>query len=154
MDLPSPLISGVNPFPRRVINRTIFFCNAFESHECACYLLSFFYFHWLFPLLARETSSGNRSNYKSTRERVDSKGLCGRWRLHLMGSWFEANLKHYQRAVSLMTSLACSIWIWRTLALLNLCYNSHYTHFQTPKQDKLMPGVFLLLFFFILEYLH
>ena len=36
---------------------------------------------------AREVSPVNRSNYKSTRERVGSKGLCGRWRLHLMGSW-------------------------------------------------------------------
>ena len=42
---------------------------------------------WLFPPSAREFSPGNRSNYKSTRERVDSKGLYGRWRLHLMGSW-------------------------------------------------------------------
>ena len=42
---------------------------------------------WLFPPSAREVSPGNRSNYKSTRERVDSKGLYGRWRLHLMGSW-------------------------------------------------------------------
>ena len=87
MKLPSPLISWVNPFPRRVINRTIFFCNALESHEWAWCLLSFLYFHWLFPLLARETSPGNHPIYKSTRERVDSKGLCGRWRLHLMGSW-------------------------------------------------------------------
>ena len=79
MELLSLLISWVNPFPSRIINRTIFFCNALESHECACCLLSFLYFHWLFPLLARETSSGNRSIYKSTRERVDSKGLCGRW---------------------------------------------------------------------------
>ena len=87
MELPSLLISWVNPFPSRVINNTVFFCNALESHECACCLLSFLYFHWLFPLLARETSSGNRSIYKSTRERVYSKGSCGRWRLHLMGSW-------------------------------------------------------------------
>ena len=86
MELPSPLISWVNPFPSRVINRTIFFCNALESNECACCLLSFLYFHWLFPLSARETSSGNRSIYKSTRARVGSKGLCGRWRLPLMGS--------------------------------------------------------------------
>ena len=64
---------GVNPFPSRVINRTIFSYNALESHECACCLLSFLYFHWFFPLLARETSSGNRSINKSTRERVDSK---------------------------------------------------------------------------------
>ena len=42
---------------------------------------------WRFPPSAREVSPGNRSNYKSTRERVDSKGLYGRWRLHLMGSW-------------------------------------------------------------------
>ena len=87
MQLPSPLISWVNPFPSRVINKTIFFWNVLESHECACCLLSFLFFHWLFPLLARETSSGNRSIYKSTRERVDSKGFSGRWRLHLMGSW-------------------------------------------------------------------
>ena len=87
MELPSPLISWVNPFPNRVINRTIFFCNSLESHECTCCLLSFLYFHWLFALLARETSSGNRSIYKSTRERVYSKGLCVRLRLHLMGSW-------------------------------------------------------------------
>ena len=87
MELPCLLISWVNPFPSRVINRTIFFCNALESHECACCFLSFLYFHWLFPLLARETSPRNRSIYKSTRERVDSRGLCGRWRLHLMGSW-------------------------------------------------------------------
>ena len=83
----SPLISWVNPFPSRFINRTIFFCYALELHEYACCLLSFLYFHWLFPPSARESSSGNSSIYKSTRERVDSKGLCGRWRLHLMGSW-------------------------------------------------------------------
>ena len=86
MEPPSLLISWVNPYPSRFINRTIFFCNALESHECTCCLLSFLYFHWLFPLSARETSPGNRSIYKSTRERVDSKGLYGRCRLHLMGS--------------------------------------------------------------------
>ena len=86
MELPSPLISWVNAFPSRVISRAIFFRNALESHECAWCLLSFLHFHWLFPLLARETSPGNHSIYKSTRERVDSKGLCERWRLHLMGS--------------------------------------------------------------------
>ena len=37
------------------------------------------------PPSGREVSSGNRSNYKSTRERVDSEGLYGRWTLHLMG---------------------------------------------------------------------
>ena len=57
-----------------------------ESHECACCLLSLLYFHWLFPLSAREISPMNLSIYKSTRERVDSKSLHGRWRLHLMGS--------------------------------------------------------------------
>ena len=84
MELPSPLISWVNPFPSRVINRTIFFCNALESHECACCLLSFLLFYWLFPLSAPNRS---RSIYKSTWERVDSKGLYGRCRLHLMSSW-------------------------------------------------------------------
>ena len=75
-----------NPFPSRFINRTIFFCYVLESDECACCLLSFLYFHWLFPLSAREASSGNSSIYKSIRDRVDPKGLCGRWRLHLMRS--------------------------------------------------------------------
>ena len=46
-------------------------------------LPSFLYFHWLFPLSARETSPRNRSIYKSTRERVDSEGL--KRRLHLIG---------------------------------------------------------------------
>ena len=87
MEPPSLLISRANPFPSRFITRTIFFCNAPESHECACCLLSFLYFHWFFPLSARETFSGNRFIYKSTRERVESKGLYGRCRLHLMGSW-------------------------------------------------------------------
>ena len=39
MGPPNLLISRVNPFPSRSINRTIFFCNALESHECACCLL-------------------------------------------------------------------------------------------------------------------
>ena len=47
-------------------------------------MLSFLYFHWLFPLSARETSPVNPSIYKSTRERIDCKGLYGRCRLHLM----------------------------------------------------------------------
>ena len=32
----------------------------------------------------------------------------------------------YQRVVSLMMSLACSVRIWSTLVLLNLCYNCFY----------------------------
>ena len=47
--------------------------------------LSFRRCDWLLPLSARKVSSGNRSNYKSTRQRVDSKGMYGRWRLHLTG---------------------------------------------------------------------
>ena len=46
--------------------------------------------------------------------------------MHENGFEFEANLKHYQQAVSLMTSLVCSVRIWSTLALLNLCYNCFY----------------------------
>ena len=37
--------------------------------------MSFLYFHWLFPLSARENSLRRRSIYKSTQERVYSKGL-------------------------------------------------------------------------------
>ena len=87
MEPPYLLISWVNPLPSRFINRTFFFHKSLESHECACCLLSFLYIHWLFPLSACETSPGNLSIYKSTRERVDSKGLYGRCRLHLMGPW-------------------------------------------------------------------
>ena len=43
--------------------------------------------------ISAETSPGNRSIYKSTRERVDSKGLHGRCRFHLMGSWIYISLK-------------------------------------------------------------
>ena len=49
MEPPSPLISWVNPFPSRFISRTIFFCNALESHECACCLpfdLRHYYCHF------------------------------------------------------------------------------------------------------------
>ena len=46
--------------------------------------------------------------------------------MHENGFEFEANLRYYQQAVCLMTSLACSIRIWSTLALLNLCYNVVY----------------------------
>ena len=97
MELPSPAIFWVNPSPSRVINRTIFFCNALESHECACCMLAFLYFDWLFPLLARETSSGNRSTYTSTQ--VDSKGLCGRGRLHLTGSWQSILLQRFSKVL-------------------------------------------------------
>ena len=88
----SPLISWVNPFPSRFINSIILFCNARESHECASSLLfdvRQYYLHFsifIGSLSARETYSGNCSVYKSTRERVDSKVLKERWRLHLMGS--------------------------------------------------------------------
>ena len=94
MESPCSLISGVNPFPLRFINITTFFCNAWIAWMrllpavwSKTILLSFLHFHWLFPLSARETSPGNRSICKSTRERVDSNGLYERWRLHLIGSW-------------------------------------------------------------------
>ena len=82
-------------------------------------LLSFPYFYWLFRLSARETSSGNRSFYKSTwdravpfaavfwmarktaaketREKVYSKSLYGRWRLRLMGSRLHSNVYVQQK---------------------------------------------------------
>ena len=56
----------------------------FDDVRCTI-ALSFRRCDWLLPPSAREVSSGNRSNYKSTRERVDSEGLYGRWTLHLMG---------------------------------------------------------------------
>ena len=117
MELPSPMISWVNPFPSRVINRTIFFCNALESHACACCLLpaaccllSFLYFHWLFPLSARQTSPGNLSISKSTQERVDSKGLYGRCRLHLMGSCIRSKLMQMHRQLLFEMRVCFSEW--------------------------------------------
>ena len=81
----SPLISWVNNFPRRFINRTTFFCNSWIAWMrllpavwTKTILLSFLSFHWLFPLLACETLSWDCSINKSTRERVDSNGLY--WR--------------------------------------------------------------------------
>ena len=55
------------------------------------------YFHWVFPLSARETSSGNRSIYKSSREGVDTKGLYGKWSLHLMGFWKDHRKKQSKK---------------------------------------------------------
>ena len=113
MEPPRPFISWVNPFPSRFINRTTFFCNAWIAWMCLlpavwskAILLSFLYFHWLFPLLACETSSGNCSIYKSTRERVDSNGLYGRWRLHMMGSWF----RRIKSAVELRSNVRRQSW--------------------------------------------
>ena len=69
----------------------VFFLNGkrpgFPAVSWSTIEVSFSRCDWLFPPSAREVSPGNRSNYKSTRERVDSKGLYGRWRLHLIGSW-------------------------------------------------------------------
>ena len=124
MEPPCPLISWVNPFPGRFINRTTFFCNAWIAWMrllpavWSKTILSFLYFHCLFPLLARETSSGNCSIYKSTREMVDSNGLYGRWRLHLMGScpsWFYFGPKWLSVAIF---SQSCkngfsSLYCWR-----------------------------------------
>ena len=88
MEPPSPLISGVNLFLSRFTNRTIFFCNVLESHECACCLLSLLYFHWLFPLSARETASGRL------------QGLL--WEMEIPSDWlllllvyFKANVLHF-----------------------------------------------------------
>ena len=39
MEPSSPLISRVNPFPSRFVNRTIFVCHVLGSHGCACCLL-------------------------------------------------------------------------------------------------------------------
>ena len=85
---PSPLISWVNPFPSRFINRTACFPRK-VSYFRESRMSPWKKWSWMKSNSeARPSSSpGNRSNYKSTLERVDSKGLYGRWRLHLMGSW-------------------------------------------------------------------
>ena len=70
MEPPSSLISRVNPFPSRFINRTVFFCNAIESHECACCLLfdvRQYIFH--FSILGVKPPQVTRSIYK----RIDSR---------------------------------------------------------------------------------
>ena len=41
--------------------------------------------------------------------------------MHENGFEFEANLKHYQRAVNLMTSLPCSIRIWLNILIEHAC---------------------------------
>ena len=49
---------------------------------------------------------------KPTRERVDSKGLCGRWRLHLMGSWLKQKI-NCQRSgkVNSRSKEVCTIYL-------------------------------------------
>ena len=152
MEPPSLLISWVYPFPSRFINRTISFCNALESHKCACCLLSFLYFHWLFPLSARETSPGNRSIYKSTRERVNSKGLYGRYRPHLMGScWHPKTKKNPNIWKSKYTKLnAFHGWkrprkrIWR---LLNA--QQRVTNVNKPLAKRFNPLKIVIIYVFI-----
>ena len=77
---PSPLISWVNPSRVDFINNTLFllWMRLLSAVWRKAILLSFLYFHWLFPLSACETSSGNPSIYKSSRERVDSRGPVSR----------------------------------------------------------------------------
>ena len=79
MGPPNPLISRVNPFPSRSINRTIVFCNALAAcclTEDNATVIS------PFSLALSSISARNLLReqfiYKSTRERVDSKGLYGR----------------------------------------------------------------------------
>ena len=76
---------------------SLWFCLACQ-HRISCCFVKYnssviSRYDWLFLPSAREVSPGNRSNYKSTRERVDSKGLYGRWRLHLMGSCCRTKFK-------------------------------------------------------------
>ena len=82
-------------------------------------LLLFLYFHWLSPLSARETFSGNSSIYKSTRERVNSKGLCGRWRLHLMDRWccllIQLNKLHNRWSTRDLQFWCVMSWLWKLL---------------------------------------
>ena len=76
---------------------------------------------WLFPLSAREVSPENRSNYKSTREKVDFKGSYGRWRLHLMG--FCLNITLLSKEITLSKS-AKNLGVTMDC---NLTYDEHVT---------------------------
>ena len=85
---------------------------------------------WLFPPSAREVPPGNRSNHKSTRERVDSKGLYGRWRLHLMGSWWVWIIMYATNCIILMDfsfcllyrQVHCAITLWKITVDINYGY--------------------------------
>ena len=87
--------------------------------------MSFSRCDWLFPPSAREVSPGTRSNYKSTRERVYSKGLYGRWRLHLIGSWKNTTVTSVPYAITLIDH--SSVYVNKDISLewrLN-CYTMH-----------------------------
>ena len=78
MESPSPLISWVNPFPCRFINRTIFLCDALELHECAWWVLfdaRQYYCHFSISIgsFLYQRAKPPQGTVKSTRERVLSK---------------------------------------------------------------------------------
>ena len=128
MEPPCPLISWVNPFPRRFINRTTFFCNAWIAWMrllpavwSKTILLSFLHFHGLFPLLARETYSGTCSIYKSTREGLTPMVCMGDggsiwWApvLYDGGSWSEPRSHWWGRVLFHHSSSSYVIIILRT----------------------------------------
>ena len=88
-----PLISWVNPFPSRFINRTILFCNALDSHECACWLLfdvnNTTVISLFSSILYQRTKPPQGTVLFINLLGVDSKGFYGRGRFHLMGSCFQ-----------------------------------------------------------------
>ena len=88
MEPPPPLISWVNPFPSRFINKAIFFRSALESFECACCLLSFLYFHCraLSCVYQRAKPPQGAVLFINLLGKglTQSKDLYGGWRLHLM----------------------------------------------------------------------
>ena len=91
------------------------------QHRISCCLLkhiialSLHCCDWLFPLSARMVSSGNRSNNESTQERVDCKGLWGRWRLHLMDS-----CQLYRQGVPTLLPLFYVVWEQLTQKILKV----------------------------------
>ena len=152
----SLLISWVNPFPSRFINSPIFFCNALESHECTCCLLfdeRQYHFHFSICIgsflcqRAKPPHAGKRSIYKSTRERVDSKGLDGTGSLHLMGSWGDHRKNRAKKKKKTKTyhwtplyfSLRSSTWLNPVLALLDWWFQtgSAYIITRWTVQDEL-----------------
>ena len=107
MELPSPLISWVNPFPSRFRNRTIFFCNALESHKCAFCVLSLLYFRAKPP--QGTVLFINQLGQALTPRSCMGNGGFSWWTLHIscFGSWTCCPKNIIWYAAVLFCSLCC-----------------------------------------------
>ena len=117
MEPPSPLISWISL--SRV--ETFPFAMRLNSMNLLADCCDFSFFHWLFPLSAGETSS----IFKSTRERVDSKGLYGRWGAPVLSySSFASGTVSPRQPFT--TEICPSHWSWPpvlTFLVQNLSWN-------------------------------